>query len=749
MEDTNNPYAPPEPTAPRPSTPTTPPESEAEKRPEMPPMPPSPEPQSAPEPPTEAIPPVVPQPQAAPDAPAESAPTPPAPAEPRPAPKPEKKLSKLRRSRRKKQPDPEPAPTADPLLGTIIDNRYVIHERIARGGMATVYRAEDRRLDRPVALKIMHPHLAESADFIARFRREARSAARLTHQGVVGVYDQGITADTGYLVMELVEGPNLRQYLREMGCLTVREALDITLQILEALAAAHRANLVHRDVKPENVLITVDGSCKVADFGLARAVSEVTAATTGSVLGTVAYLAPEIVTDGSADARADVYAVGVMLYELLAGAPPYQNQPPIQIAYSHVHEGIPRIREQADWVPPEIDDLIAKLAERDPDKRPADAGEAADLVREVMEKLSPEALALRGDTPPTPPAPAQPAQTATDPGSTVALQLGAPLMETIAISQPGEKKKKKKPKAPKPQVAPEVKQSRKRWMIASGVLAVIAAVVAWFFLLGPGAYREMIDVSKQTWASASAKLQEQGFDFVRQDEFSDTVAKDLVIKTIPAAKDDVFRFSSVTVVVSKGVEYITVPSLEGKTREQAADTLKKARLTNVNITEEYSETVPEKQVVSQDPAAGTSLPHNERVNVVISKGRQPIEVPDLRGKSLAEASEQLNALGLRAGATEQFSDEIDRGTIISQEVAPGEKRFRDDVINVVVSKGPEKFPLPDVRGKTVSEATGILQSYGFQVERRSTYSYFGLVADTDPSPGTIVKYGSTIIIKTV
>src|SRR5690606_21183774 len=233
--------------------------------------------------------------------------------------------------------------------------------RVARGGMATVYRALDRRLDREVALKVMHAHLAEGgkgAEFAARFRREARSAARLTHPGIVAVYDQGVDGDTSYLTMELVEGGNLRRHLEEHGPLTLREALGLTEQILEALAAAHRVGLVHRDIKPENVLLSgEERRVKVADFGLARAVTEVTSTSTGTVLGTVAYLAPELVTHGTADARTDVYAVGILLYEMVTGRQPFTGATPIQVAYQHVHEDVPAPSGVVPWLPAELDDL--------------------------------------------------------------------------------------------------------------------------------------------------------------------------------------------------------------------------------------------------------------------------------------------------------------------------------------------------------------------------------------------------------
>ncbi|MGO1509775.1 MAG: protein kinase domain-containing protein, partial [Actinomycetales bacterium] len=293
---------------------------------------------------------------------------------------------------------------ADPLAGHLVDDRYEIIERIARGGMASVYRARDLRLERVVAVKIMHPHLAESSDFVRRFRREARAAARLSHPGVVAVHDQGVTGESSYLAMELVDGPNLRDELRARGSLTLGQTLDVLEQVLDALAAAHRAGLVHRDIKPENILVTADGRVKVADFGLARAISETTAATSGTVLGTVAYIAPETVLEGIADPPADVYGVGIVAYELLTGAQPFSGTTPAQVAFQHVNKAVPGPGRELPWIPREVDDLVAALTAQDPDDRPADAGEALALLRRTTAVLDGDVLDQRSDVAPRPPA---------------------------------------------------------------------------------------------------------------------------------------------------------------------------------------------------------------------------------------------------------------------------------------------------------------------------------------------------------
>jgi len=286
---------------------------------------------------------------------------------------------------------------ADPLIGLLVDDRYRIQARLARGGMATVYVAHDERLDRPVALKVMHPHLAESADFVARFRREARAAARIVSPGVVSVFDQGVIHGQGFLVMELIDGTNLRALLQAQGAFTVSQSLQYTQDILEALRAAHRVGVIHRDIKPENVLVPSEGPVRVTDFGLARAASEVSMSTTGSMLGTVAYMAPEIATSGVCDARTDIYAVGIMLYEMLTGAVPWQGETAMQMAYHHVNDSIPLPSEFEPWIPRELDDLVAALAAKDPEDRPLDAQEALDLLLRARASIPAEIAGKRAE----------------------------------------------------------------------------------------------------------------------------------------------------------------------------------------------------------------------------------------------------------------------------------------------------------------------------------------------------------------
>ena len=642
---------------------------------------------------------------------------------------------------------PEPS---DRLVGQTIDARYVIEKRIARGGMATVYRARDTRLDRPVALKIMYPHLAESADFVARFRREARAAAKLTHPGVVAVYDQGSAQGSSYLVMELIKGPNLRTYLRSQGCLTVGEALKITKEILQALAAAHRSGLIHRDVKPENVLLPETGQVKVADFGLARAASEVTAATTGSILGTVAYLSPETVSGTAADSRVDVYATGIMLFELLAGVPPFSGDSPIQIAYAHVHEDVPHIKETEPWVPQPVDDLIAKLTTRDPAKRPLNGDAALELVNQTIAELDPNEMELRGDTPPaTTPADSDSDQELTPTLSEVPLP-GAPGSPSHHKSWWKRRRGRQSESALDSATPSEgATRSKTRGRLIGGIVGAIvllAAILTWFFMWGPGSFRPMVDVVNQQWPDASKSLTAADVTFERVDVFDDNIPAGNVARTNPAPGKPLGRFQTAKIFVSKGIEMLTMPDLTGKTREEALELVKKSRFNTPQISEDFHDTVPEGQISSQDPAPNASVAHNTIVKITVSKGRQPVSMPDLVGKPSQEAQNELTQVGLQPQVTEDFSDSVPKGKVISQSVAPNTTVHRLDQVNLVISKGPEVVAVPNVFGKSEGDARAALESAGFTVNVKRTFGDSKRVLNSNPSAGTQAKVGSTVTI---
>ena len=678
------------------------------------------------------------------------------------------------------------ATLTDPLIGHLVDGRYEVLSRVARGGMATVYLAVDRRLDREVALKVLHPHLAEGAsgaDFQARFRREARSAARLTHPGLVGVLDQGVDGETSYLAMEYVDGSNLRRRLTEDGPLSLDEALRTTESVLEALSVAHRAGLVHRDIKPENVLIAAeDGRVKVADFGLARAVTEATYTATGTVLGTVAYLSPELVTHGSSDARTDVYAVGICLFEMLTGTQPYTGETPIQVAYQHVHRDIPAPSERVSWLPTEIDELVEALAARDPDERPADAAAALSLVRRTRAALDAGLLARRADAPPSPPATdggdehedehgsARADDKAADPDATELLGLSRPrppardgdveLRRTIALKLGAGAV----PAAPPPrsETAPGDRPARQRLAVVVAVVVALLAAAgfgAWWFLQGPGAFRSVPDgLVGATQQDAQAVLDDAGLGVAITTDFHPEVPKGSVYDTDPAIGTQVRRDGTVTLFVSLGPDLREVPAeLGGKPFTDVKAALELAGFEVPDPTTRWHDSVPADAVISltgPDGNAiegGVTLPVGTTISALVSKGPEPIVVPAVLGEERQRAIAILETdYGLQVTVDEDHSEEHAAGLVAAQSLEPGTGAHRRDAITITVSLGPPMIQMINVERMEYGEAKAQLEELGFVVSRKNSWGgLIGQVVDQDLEPGATVPKGTTVTLTVV
>ena len=647
----------------------------------------------------------------------------------------------------------------DPLIGRLIDQRYRVTRRLARGGMATVYVAQDERLERPVALKVMHPHLAESDDFVERFHREARAAARIVHPGVVSVFDQGVVSGQGFLVMELIDGTNLRALLNAQGAFTIPQALRYTTDILEALRAAHRMGVIHRDIKPENILVPTDGPAKVADFGLARAVSEGSTSATGNMLGTVAYIAPEIALTTEANARSDLYSVGIMLYEMLTGAVPWADESPLQIASHHVSEDVPSPSATLPWIPREIDDLVAALTARNPANRCADASDALDLVARAAASIpsdianrraevahedsqsGSETTALNTEVMPTQLTQAMPA-----PAVTTATALPtATAVTTVHASTPTE--------TPSAGELPAKMSTRAILLAVIAFLLIVAASFGgswWWTEYGPGSYLTMPTTTGRDLADVQADLGAIGLASSVEEEFSDDVQSGIVTHSDPDGGSSVHKSTNVQLYVSKGIDMKDVPNVVGKGQDEASRTLADAGLALGAVTDAYSEEVPPGQVISQSVAAGTSLAHDSTVDVVLSKGREPRTVPTLTGKGASAAKSSIEALGLVASPTEAYSDTVPEGQVISQQTREGSTVYRGDSVSYTVSKGPEMVTVPDVVGLQRQEAHDKLEGAGFTVQEDLILGgFFNTVRSSDPAGGSKVKKGSTVTISVV
>ncbi|MDF1480147.1 Stk1 family PASTA domain-containing Ser/Thr kinase [Leifsonia sp. H3M29-4] len=632
--------------------------------------------------------------------------------------------------------------STDPMIGRLLDGRYQIRSRIARGGMATVYLATDLRLERRVAIKVMHGHLADDSKFKERFIQEARSAARLAHPNVVNVFDQGQDSDMAYLVMEYLPGITLRDLLQEHRLLNTEQTLDIMEAVLSGLAAAHKAGIVHRDLKPENVLLADDGRIKISDFGLARAASAQTA--TGALLGTIAYLSPELVTRGIADARSDIYAVGIMMYEMLTGEQPFKGEQPMQIAYQHANETVPRPSARNAKVPPELDELVLWATARDPEDRPKDA-------RALLDRLYETHSLLMTANPTTG---MQRTMVMPSAGSSAAPAVHGPTAETQVLgSRVGPSAVAV---ADRTAAAPGRRRRRLWWLIAAAALVVaIAATAGWYFGAGPGSQTQIpASIENLSVDEARVALEELGLTVSETvgEIDSPTVPVGFVAQTDPALGSYVPRGSEVQLLASTGPKPITVPAFAGMTEDDAKAAIEAAPFTFDRSIQQFDASVAAGIVIDALAADGTSLTgvatygELQKVTLVVSVG----PLPDLAGRSVDEATNALKAVGLELGAVreEEHSDTIPQGAVIRAQLGDGSQPVRvGDTVDLITSMGVEQVTIPDVVGQTWAEAKQQLIDAGFDLD----YNIFAdvqptlvIVSGLEPGGGELAPKGSTV-----
>ncbi len=669
----------------------------------------------------------------------------------------------------------------DPLVGRLVDARYLVHDRIASGGMATVYLATDTRLERPVALKVMHTHLAADASFVARFTREARSAARLSHPGVVSVYDQGAGDGTVYLAMEYIPGRTLRDLVAEAAPLPLGEALDLIEEVLDGLAAAHTAGLVHRDVKPENVLVGDDGRLRVADFGLARAATTVTGGATSTLIGTVGYLAPELVLDGASDERADVYAAGVVLFELLTGRAPFSGGGPAQVAFRHVSQDLPVVSSVRAGVPAGVDALVARATDREPSRRPRDAGVMLEQVRSLRDALPDAVLdAAAVVVADHSTAPVTRDGTRVHPHEHVAVLPVAELREAASPSATragtramtrtsaprASSPRSSAPRAGAPlglavdeEETPAPAPPRRRRRPRAAVVALVAVLVVllvggggtavWAWTAGPLARVAVPSLAGTDGDDATRALTRLQLDPKMSLSPSESVAEGDVVSTTPAAGARVPRDTRVSVVVSSGRELRSVPELVGKTQADAEKAITDAGLVVGTVLQDWSEDVPEGSVASQQTPTAPPLSARSAVDFTVSKGKQPIPAPVLAGRTESDAGKALSDSGLKAGkVTHADSDTVAAGTVISSDPSTG-ILARGDQVSYVVSDGPAQVTVPDLVGGNADDAAQQLRDAGLQVQRQDFNPFSrDTVRELDPGAGSVVEPGSTVILKT-
>ena len=636
--------------------------------------------------------------------------------------------------------------TVSAPIGQLLDGRYLVESQIARGGMATVYHARDIRLDRLVALKIARPELARDQDFVDRFISEARSVARLSSPNVVAVFDQGSTGDLHYIAMEYVPGPTLRDLLAARGRLNPREALDIIERVLAGLAAAHDAGIIHRDVKPENVLLGNGKSVKVADFGLARAAAGVSNTKTGLLIGTAAYLAPEQVASNTSDERSDVYAAGVMLFEMLTGVQPHTGESPLDVAYKHVNSVVPAPSTLVPELPPSLDALVALGTSRDPELRPPDARHYLKAITDLR----------RGAPLPQRPAGGQDA----DDHSAWAAAGGA-AAAAGALAAPSDSD----PDAPVTGefLLPDHAQETQRLTGSragahasadpdgTGPLHAAAGLPAGGGFQGQpgngysGATHTLIVPAglDQDYAGGS------GYSGRRRDRTQRRYREPMLQRWLFSR-----RILIVLAVVVVGIaawwlasgQYTTVPSVADMTVSTARGDLSNAGFVVVLGTPRHSNGVQAGQVISSDPAAGAHISHGGTVTLIPSLGPVEVTVPSVTGQLLAQADQSLKSAGLKPGKPSyQVSTSIPAGVVLSTSPVAGQQWPKDKPVELVVSSGQ---PLPSFVGQQVSAAQGAAAAGGYSINAVPTASSqpANTIVRQSPAANTAITHGEVVTV---
>ncbi len=630
------------------------------------------------------------------------------------------------------------------LTGELIDNRYQLKRVVAAGGMATIYYALDLRLDRPVAVKIMHPHLANDEDFVGRFIREAKAAAALAHPNIVAIQDQGWNeggVPAVFIVMEYIEGFTLRDVIAEQGALGVTESLRYFAPVISAMSAAHKAGILHRDIKPENILISKDGRVKVADFGLAKGAQLGSTLTVESsvILGSVSYLSPEQVQRGLSDMRSDVYSLGIVLFEMLTGKKPFDGESPIQIAYMHVNENVAAPSTLNPSIPSELDEIVLKATANNPDKRFKDAGAMHEQVLALLTKLDPNRrqMSLELDIPiPKGKSPKKKRDKSSkfDIIKNITTQLdlkrGNEMRETSGTS-----KRKRK-------VSNRVKRNR-----AIALLIVLLIIgTSWYRISGPGNKIVVPSLAGMSQTQAASAVAELGLKVdVIQEVFSEDIPKGKVITSDPAGGGRVEIAGTVHLIISKGKDRIEVPDLVGLTVEEAAAALKKSDLKVGRVSEKYSDTFETGLLIDGIPASGSPVRKDSTVDLIVSKGLEQVDLANFKGKTSDQAQSELTAAGLIVSSKYEYSDSIPVGTVISQTPSDVSTIGKGQKIELVISKGPSKIFIPNVYSLSKLAATKILEDLGFKVE----FKYIAKkksVTNISPKSGTAATPGSTVTI---
>jgi eukaryotic-like serine/threonine-protein kinase len=639
------------------------------------------------------------------------------------------------------------ARVSDTLINTLFDGRYRILRKLGAGGMAKVYLAEDEDLGRRVAIKILNDRYAGDDLFIERFRREAKSAAGLSHPNVVSIYDRGEAEGTYYIAMEVIEGRSLKELILTRGALPIDVSIAYAKQLLEALRYAHRHGIIHRDIKPHNVLVSAEEKVKgheprlkVTDFGIARhGASQMTEA--GSIMGTAQYLSPEQARGAPVTAASDLYSAGVVLYEMLTGKVPFSGDSAIEVAMKHVNE-LPKAPSQLrPDIPPELDKIVLRALAKEPEDR----YQTAEDFIEDLERVE-AGLPISHETATAATAILAPVAA----GRTEVLPENAATRVTAPPVEPP-------PRRPPERPYEEPPRKRRRpwlpWVLALLLLAA-AAFAGWYVYTQ---VQEQLEANEPVGVPlveglpeerAISKLEASELEAEVRRQASRDVEAGIVIEQNPQEGTRVQKGDTVTIVVSTGVPRVEVPALRGKTFDQATQDLAAARLEWERV-DVFSE-APVGQVVGQRPRAGASVPEGSTVTVRVSKGVETVQVPDVLQQTLDSATAELEDNGFEVEVIEAPSNDTEAGLVFAQNPNPGTQARPGSTVQVTVSTGPETVPVPDVTGLEEAAAVQALEDAGFEasVEREVTIdpTADGLVVDQEPSPGEQVEPGTQVVV---
>lgn len=599
------------------------------------------------------------------------------------------------------------------MVGRTLNSRYELEKLIGTGGMADVYKARDNLLGRTVAVKVLHPQFAKDEVFVARFRQEAQAAANLNQPNIVNVYDWGIEDGTYYLVMEYVEGRDLKDIIQQGGPLLPERAVEIAMSICLALEAAHAYGIVHRDIKPQNIIVTYDNQIKVMDFGIARTTGGSAMTQTGTIMGTAQYISPEQAQGRAADPRSDLYSLGVVIYEMLTGKVPFDGDNPVSIAYKHVREDpLPPSMINPD-ISAGLEAVVMKALAKNPENRYQGAMEMYSDLERCLE--------------------------------------GAPVYATPVLPR-------EEPAMGATQAYPVAAPPRKRslaWLwISIIVLVVLMGIgVGVWALVNSSSGTQVPDVTAKTVDQATQALNNVGLKLAVSKEVIDaTKPKDTIISQDPTAGSKLEKGGTVEVVVSKGTALVAVPNVVGMTQDDAVAALTAAGLKLGDVTQGFSSQVSSGKVASQTPAAGAQASKGSQVNLFISKGPQTVTVPNVTGMTQDAATSSLNGVGLQTQAqTQTTADPTQVGKVISQSPVGGETVAKGSTVTIVVGKAPVQKIVPSVTGKTKADAISLIQAQGFVASSVNghtapTPAQVGTVESQSPSPGASADEGSTVTI---